>query len=151
MDVVIGTVAGIQIGVNPGSKSANDFIVKYKIPGRRERQPKHIHLVIDILLKRQGNPRLTNKLVKHLIGILKKLKPIKKYPPKFQFFKPGVIKQFDKLNKYGEYEVEFLLAIFELIMIQEAINYPNGTLNRRLFERMLEGADIFSLVSTATF
>lgn len=36
-------------------------------------------------------------------------------------------------------------------MIQEKSNYPNGTLNLHLFERFRAKADIFSVVSTATF
>lgn len=151
MDKILSRIGGIEVGVNPGKKSVNDFLVKYRKPGGRERTPKHIHLIIDILLKRQGNSTLANKLVKHLLGVLRQLKPISSYPPNFQCFKPGSIAEFEELNKFGEYKVEFLLAIFELIMIQEATNYPTGTLNRRLFEKILEGADIFSLVSAATF
>ena len=151
MDIILTTGDGVQVGVEPGSKSKNDFIVKYKLAGGRERTPKHIHLIIDILLKRQGNSALTSKLVEHLLDVLNQLKPISKYPPVFQCFKPAIVAQFDELNKFGEYKVEFLLAIFELIMIQEKTNYPTGTMNRRLFENILKGADIFSLVSAATF
>lgn len=151
MHVLLTTENGIQIGVEPGSKSKNDFKVKYRLPGGRERTPKHIHLIIDILLKRQGNTELTNQLVKYLLGVLTQLRPITSYPPTFQLFQPGTIARFNALNTFGEYKVEFLSAIFELIMIQEVTNYPSGTMNRRLFENILEGKDIFSLVSAATF
>lgn len=151
MDKILIKIKGIEIGIDRGAKSTNDFKVKYRLPKGRERTPKHIHLIIDILLKRQGNPALTNKLVKHLLDILEQLKPISAYPPSFQCFKSGGIKEYEGLNKFGEYKVEFLLAIFELIMIQETTNYPTGTMNRRLFEKILQGADIFALVSAATF
>ncbi len=151
MDKVLSRINGIEVGVERGSKSPNDFKVKYRLPGGRERTPKHIHLIIDILLKRQGNASLANKLVQHLLHVMKQLKPISSYPPCFQCFQPGATKQFVALSKFGEYEVDFLLAIFELIMIQEVTNYPTGTMNRRLFEKILQGADIFSLVSAATF
>jgi len=151
MDNIIDIINETQIGVNQGKKSTHDFIVKYKFPKKRERTPKHIHLVIDILLKRQGNPELTNKLVKHLLHILSHLQPVNTYPPKLQYYDPNKAKGFDALNQFGEYSVEFLLAIFELIMIQEKTNYPTGTMNRNLFEKILEGADIFSLISAATF
>ena len=59
MDILLTTKDRIQVGIEPGSKSKNDFKVKYRIPNGRERTPKHIHLVIDILLKRQGNPDLS--------------------------------------------------------------------------------------------
>lgn len=151
MDKVLSTINGIEVGVDPGSKSDNDFKVKYRLPEGRERTPKHIHLIIDILLKRQGNPVLTNRLVEHLLDVLRQLQPIDSYPPSFQCLTSGEVREFDELNKFGEYKVEFLLAIFELIMIQEVTNYPTGTMNRRLFEKILEGKDIFSLVSAATF
>ncbi len=41
--------------------------------------------------------------------------------------------------------------ITELIMIQEKTNYPNGTINLNLFKKFRNGADIFSIVSAATF
>ena len=151
MDNVITTINGIAVGVSRGSKSEHDFIVTYRMPGQRERTPKHIHLLIDILLKRQGNQELTNTLVEKLVDTLGRLRPVTSYPPTLQCYNPEEAGRFDTLNQFGEYQVEFLMVIFELIMIQEATNYPTGTLNRRLFEKLLEGADIFSLVSAATF
>jgi hypothetical protein len=36
-------------------------------------------------------------------------------------------------------------------MVQEKTNYPDGTMNLDLFRLFREGADIFSVVSAATF
>lgn len=55
------------------------------------------------------------------------------------------------MDTYGEYTVEFLLVVTELIMIQEKTNYPDGVMNLNLFQRFRDGADIFSVVSAATF
>ena len=41
--------------------------------------------------------------------------------------------------------MEFLAAIFDLIMIQEKTNYPNGVINRKLFEAFVNEKDIFSV------
>ena len=45
----------------------------------------------------------------------------------------------------------FIAAIFDLIMIQEKTNYPDGTLNKLFYESFLSEKDIFSLVSAASF
>lgn len=151
MEHVLSKIGNFEVGVDKGSKSKHDFKVKYREMGKRERTPKHIHLVIDILLKRQCNPDLTQKLIHFLNDMLTKIKITPTYPPSFQIYKKGIGKKFSALDNCGEYPVEFLIAVFELIMIQEKTNYPNGTMNVHLFQKLEEGADIFSLVSAATF
>lgn len=151
MHHVLAEIGRYKVGVNRGIKSEHDFRVKYKEHGKRERTPKHIHLIIDILLKRQGDPELTQRLIEFLNDMLTKIKGTDSYPPRFQIYKKGIGKEFENLNRYGEYDVDFLIAVFELIMIQEKTNYPHGTMNLKLFKRLKEGADIFSLVSAATF
>jgi hypothetical protein len=145
------TKNGVEIYVEPGSKSRYDFMVKYKEPGKRVRTPKHIHLIIDLYMKKSGNNDLTLKLVKEFLKWLNNLKESKEYPPSFQEFTKEKLNRFKDLSKFGEYSVEFLSAIFDLIMIQEKTNYPEGTINRKLFEAFLEGKDIFSVVSSASF
>ncbi|MEM4158488.1 MAG: hypothetical protein QXH71_02000, partial [Candidatus Anstonellaceae archaeon] len=60
-------------------------------------------------------------------------------------------KKFKELNKYGEYSVEFILVVIELIMIQEVTNYPNGSMNLNLFKKFRNKESIYSVVSAATF
>lgn len=43
------------IYVFKGTLSKNDIVIKYSKFGRRMRTPKHIHWVIDMLLKEQKN------------------------------------------------------------------------------------------------
>jgi len=50
-----------------------------------------------------------------------------------------------------EYSFKLLLVIVKPAMIQEKINLPDGTMNLNLFRLFQEGADIFSVVSAATF
>jgi hypothetical protein len=149
--LVYTTKNGTEIYVETGIKSKNDFKVRYKEPGKFIRTPKHIHLIIDLYLKKVGNRELTLKLVSRFLEMLGKHKPSESFPPKFQSFDKNNIKEFEELNKYGEYSVEFLTAIFDLIMIQEKTNYPNGIINKKLFEAFLAEKDIFSVVSAATF
>jgi len=55
------------------------------------------------------------------------------------------------LNQYGDYSTEFFLVIVALIMIQERTNYPSGTMTLRLFQQFQNNADIFTIISMATF
>lgn len=118
----------------------------------RLRTPKHIHLIVDLFAKRTGDLQLSNALIDYIIqDIILKVTPSISYPPSLQIFKPVHAESFSALSKYGEYSAEFLLVITELIMIQEKTNYPNGTINLKLFQKLRAGADIFSVVSAATF
>jgi hypothetical protein len=102
-------------------------------------------------MKKACDRELTLELVKEFLKMLTGLKISTGFPPKFQEFSRERFKRFEKLNECGEYSAEFLAAIFDLIMIQEKTNYPNGTINRKLFEAFLNEKDIFSVVSAATF
>jgi hypothetical protein len=146
------TAEGVKVYVSKGRKSEYNFKVQYQEPGKRVRTPKHIHLIIDLYMKLTGDRELTMKLVDHIINdIILKVQPSTSKPPTLQVFSPRHVARFRKLNSYGEYSVEFLLVIAELIMIQEKTNYPDGTMNLNLFRLFQEGADIFSVVSAATF
>jgi len=149
---IYSTCNGVKIYVSKGGKSAYNFKVQYEEPGKRIRTPKHIHLIIDLFMKKTGNKPLTLDLVDHIINaIILQVKSSTSNPPVLQVFSPDHVRQFQALDAYGEYSVEFLLVITEMIMIQEKTNYPDGRMNLRLFELFRNGADIFSIVSAATF
>ena len=145
------TLNGTVIGVSPGKKSTHDFRVRYRAVGKRLRTPKHIHIIIDLYMKLNGNEKLTMVLVDHIISVIGQLRPVKSYPPKLQIFHPRAIKKFASLNKYGEYSVDFLLVVSELIQIQEKTNYPKGNLNLSLFTQFRQKSEIYNVVGTATF
>ena len=148
------TKEGVKILVSKGQKKESpfDFRVHYQEPDKRVRTPKHIHIIIDLYMKLSRNKELTLKLVDYLIAMMKKLKPENKFPPSLQVYNPKELAQFEELNKYGQYSVEFILVATELIMIQEKTNYPNGTMNIKVFESFRDRHDdIFSVVSAATF
>lgn len=147
------TSNNIQILVSKGSKpeSPFDFKVHYKEPGKRIRTPKHIHIIIDLYMKLSKNEALTIKFIDYLIEMMQKLQPETKFPPTTQISNHPY-SEFNKLNQYGEYSVEFICAITELIMIQEKTNYPNGNLNVKVFKMFRDNhKDIFAVVSAATF
>jgi hypothetical protein len=152
------TAGGTRVFVERGTKSPFDFKVRYQEAEGRARTPKHIHLVIDLYLKAAGNPALTIALVDYFLEtVWGNLVPVNTYPPALQVFKPSAISQFAPLDQFGEYDVEFLLVVTELIMIQERTNYPAGTMTPSLFQafrnsKVLGGtAGIFGVVGAATF
>ena len=150
-ELIFTTKRGVKIYVAPGKKSQYDFRVRYREPGRRTRTPKHIHWVIDLVIKREHDSDLTNELLDFLIDVVNKVNPSTEYPPKLKFFSKVDTSRFDPLDRYGEYSSDFLLVTIELIMIQEKTNYPKVTLNLKMLEAFRKGVDIFDLVSRATF
>ena len=109
-------------------------IVKYREPGKRERIPAHIHLIIEMYVKYAYNPSLALKLRDHILTVLSQIKPVASFPPSLQYFKPEHAQPFKELDKVGEFTVEFLLAAIELVAIQEKTNYPTGTLTENLYK-----------------
>jgi hypothetical protein len=135
-DLVYTTKENVQICVYPGKKpeSPYDFIVKFRELNKRERTPAHVHLIVEMYVKHAHNPSLTLKLKEHILTMLGQIKPINSFPPTLQFFKPEHIEQFKDLDKVGEFTIEFLLVVTELMAIQEKTNYPEGSLTESLYK-----------------
>jgi len=85
-------------------------------------------------VKHAHNPSITLELKEHILTMLKSIKPVNSFPPSLQFFKPEHIEPFKDLDKVGEFTVEFLLVVTELMAIQEKTNYPEGSLTESLYE-----------------
>jgi hypothetical protein len=150
--LIYTTQKGVEIFVEKGSKkqSPYDFRVRFREPGKRERTPTHVHLIVEMYVKNAFNPKLTLELKNHLLEVFSKIKPIDYYPPRLQIFKPEHVKPFIDLDKVGEFSVEFLLVTTELIMIQETTNYPKGSLTHKLYADF-GVKDRFSVIQSAVF
>lgn len=151
-DIVYTTKDNIQILVYPGKKkeSPYDFIVRFKEPNKRERTPAHVHLIVEMYVKHAYNPILTLKLRDHILKMFESIKPLNSFPPSLQFFREEHIEQFRELDKVGEFSVEFLLVVTELIAIQEKTNYPRGSLTERMY-RDFGKEDRFSVIQKAVW
>jgi len=149
-DLVYTTKANVQIGVYPGRKpeSPYDFIVKFREPNKRERTPAHVHLIVEMYVKHAFNPQLTLRLKEHILLMLASIKPINSFPPSLQYFKPEHIEPFKDLDRVGEFTVEFMLVVTELMAIQEKTNYPEGSLTESLY-RGFGVKDRFSVIQKA--
>ena len=85
-------------------------------------------------VKYAHNPALTMALRNHLLGVFDQVQPITTFPPTLQAYRPEHSGQFAELNAVGEFSVEFLLTVTELLFIQEKTNYPEGSLTKELYE-----------------
>lgn len=146
------------IGVFQGSRGKNpklDIIIKYKEMDKKDRTPKHTHWTIDLLIKKSHNKELTKKFIKFLLGIWDEIKPLKN---KEEQLKSSIriaisenLKQFEKLNNYGEYTIEFIATVIELLMIQEKTGNIEAFMFKGVLDKIHEDKDIFSIVSAAGF
>lgn len=147
-----------RIFVLKGTKSEFDILVKYKDKTSDTRTPKHIHWVVDILLKQSMERVLTNDFLVLLQKCWKECKPLTNND--FDSIKAFISNQWDlsdcskyeKLNGYGEYPVDFLFVLMNLLSVQEKTNNPNAYMFGKIIDKLLEDElDIFSIVSTAGF
>jgi hypothetical protein len=145
------TAKGVQIYVLRGKKSESphDFIVKYREPGKRSRTPKHIHPIVEMYVKHAHDPQLTLRLRDHMLGVFNKVQPVTQFPPKLQVFTSADSVPFASLDAVGEFPVEFLMIVTELLFIQEKTNYPAGSLTQKLYAAF-GVKDRFAVVSAAT-
>ncbi len=62
------------------------------------------------------------------------------------------IGQYFDLNAFGEYDVEFLYVLMELLAVQEKTNRADAYMFGKIIEELLEtDRDIFKIISTAGF
>lgn len=150
--LIYTTKSGVEIFVEKGKKpqSPYDFRVRFREPGKRERTPTHVHLIVEMYVKNAFNPKLTLELKNHILDVFSKIQPINYYPPHLQVFEPKHITPFTDLDRVGEFSVEFMLVTTELIMIQEKTNYPRGSLTQRLYADF-GVKDRFSVIQSAVF
>lgn len=146
------------IYVFQGNLSQFDIIIKYKKDGKRIRTPKHIHWVVDILMKMQGEEKLTKKYLLAIQHCWNTCVPLSNndFDTLKAIIKNGEkaikIEQFFHLNRYGEYDVEFLYVLMELLAIQEKTNRSDAYMFGDIIDELLEAdMDIFKIISTAGF
>ncbi len=151
---------GSIIGVFQGSKGENpdlDIVVKYrdKFTSRnRIRTPKHIHWVIDLLLKKEHNKELTLEFINYLYDMYDKIEPFKNKQEqqncRLIFTNQKDLEKFQELNQYGQYSVEFIGHIIELLTIEEKTGMRDAFMFKEVLKALTEKEDIFSIVSSAT-
>lgn len=146
------------IYVFQGSLSQFDIVIKYKKDGTRIRTPKHIHWVVDILMKIQGNEQLTKHYLEAIQKCWNSCTPLANndFDTLKELIENGEadieIQQYTPLNAYGEYDVEFLYVLMELLAVQEKTNRADAYMFGNIISELLEvDRDIFKIISTAGF
>lgn len=146
------------IYVFQGALSQFDIVIKYRKDGKRIRTPKHIHWVVDILMKMQGNEILTKRYLEAIQNCWNTCVPLTSND--FYTLKALIengekeidIEQYFSLNAFGEYDVEFLYVLMELLAVQEKTNRADAYMFGSIIEELLEAdRDIFKIISTAGF
>lgn len=146
------------IYVFQGNLSQFDIVIKYKKDGTRIRTPKHIHWVVDVLMKMQGNEILAKRYLLAIQNCWKSCVPLTNndYDTLKALIENGEndidIDQFFSLNAFGEYDVEFLYVLMELLAVQEKTNRADAYMFGNIIEELLDtDRDIFKIISTAGF
>lgn len=151
-------IADYIVYVFQGNLTQFDIVIKYKKEGKRIRTPKHIHWVIDILMKMQGNEKLTKQYLSAIQNCWNTCEPLKNndYETLKKLIEDGEadinISQYSELNTFGEYDVEFLYILMELLAVQEKTNRADAFMFGKIIKELLKSdRDIFSIISTAGF
>ena len=146
------------IYVFQGALSQFDILVKYKKDDSRIRTPKHIHWVVDMLMKMQGNEVLAKQFLAEIQRCWVECVPLENnnYETLKELIENGEETlntcEYAPLNGYGEYDVEFLYVLMQLLAVQEKTNRADAYMFGDIIDQLLEvDRDIFKIVSTAGF
>lgn len=150
---------GVTIGVFAGSRGHNpdhDILIKYQEEGKRVRTPKHIHWVIDILIKKEHDKELTLKFLRYLRDMYDRVKGFESKEDRTKCELTETthekLEEFEELNNYGEFSVEFIGHLIELMIKMEKNMPPEkpARVFKELIDSMLKEDEIFVIASKAT-
>ena len=150
-----GTIIGVFEG-NRGANPDHDILIKYREKGKRVRTPKHIHWVIDLLIKKEHNKELTLEFMKYLRDMYDKVEAFESKEDRqkceLKETTEEKLKEFEELNNYGEYKVDFIGHLIELMIKMEKNTLPEkpARVFRELIDAMIQEKEIFVIVSKAT-
>lgn len=148
---------GEVIGVFQGSLGTNkdlDIVVMYKDRYTKSqlRKPKHINWVIDLLIKKEHNRELTLQFIKYLIDVYDKTEPFKtkeqQQKCELKYTNEEDLKKFEVLNAYGQYSVELIGHVMELLSIEEK-QFEGAFMFKRVLTKLYETEDIYAISNTA--
>jgi hypothetical protein len=148
------------IYVYQGSLSKFDILIKYRQLTRGkwslERTPKHIHWAVDLLAKVQTRRALSLEFIQLLRSRWNETKPLTSETDRDRFLKTVSdsshdLSAFRALDSAGEYPTDFLYKLALLLMVQEKSNRHDAFMFPKLLDRLLVGADTWSIVSAASY
>lgn len=162
--VRISSIVDININSNfllsvfPGNLSINDILIKYKDINNntRFRTPKHIHWVVDLLIKKEKDRNTTNQLLALFMNSWNNASglTVRNYKNITGVIKNSIVLRhlstFNKLDNHGYYSIEFLIILMELLIVQEKTNNPDAYMFGNIINSLLNNQDLFSIISLAT-
>jgi hypothetical protein len=151
---------GLWLYVFPGRLSQNDLWVKFRnenIPRSTIRTPKHIHWAVDILIKKFGKQNLTDAFLNDMLTRWGQITPLP--DRKMQTVMNNLtcsrnnqfLIQYQQLNHYGFFDIEFLTHLMELLMLQEKTNNPQAYMFKNVVGDLLSSNDLYKILSTAGY
>lgn len=147
-----GTIIGVFQGTR-GENPDRDILIKYQEPGKRVRTPQHVHWVIDILIKKEHDRKLTLAFVKYLRDMWDHIEPFRtkeeQQSCELKFTTHKRLKEFEALNKHGEYTIEFIGHLIELFMIMEKTGLDRAYVFKNLMDAIIQEKDIFAIVAAS--
>jgi len=150
------------VGVYQGSISKLDILIKYRQRENgswsKKRTPKHIHWTVDLLIKMNYEKEKTKEFLDFLIETWNNMKCDESETTRKKNLNVDSLlkiidkeaKQYDELNKYGEYSIQFLILLARLLMKQEKNNRNDAYMFKKLLDSLKNYKSIFQIVSTAT-
>ena len=151
------------LAVHKGSISPLDILIKYRQKLRdgrwsNIRTPKHIHWVVDILMKMQSYKELTEEFIDFFINVWHETAPLSSDRKRNALDLGAILRlsekeitKFSQLSHKGEYSVKFLILLAKLLMIQEKTNRVDAYMFKRVLDGLKEGKDLFRILATASF
>lgn len=151
-----------QIGIYQGTLSEFDMLLRYREYNgniwSRVRTPKHLHWAVDVITKQNLEPELTKEFIQLLLDYWPKVKPLTTKEEREAFLSgTNLVKEvelesqkFNQLEGIGAYSVKFLLLMAKILMYQEKTNYHQAYMFKQLLEKLLDGNDLFSILSIAS-
>ncbi|MDD2745107.1 MAG: hypothetical protein PHU93_01085 [Candidatus Gracilibacteria bacterium] len=157
---------GISIGIVPGKLSDNDIIIKYKDKNGTQhwRQPKHIHWIVDWMLKREHDEQAIRELVIYFSKLWKKYNPTvcqrilkallsgnRSLESVYLIVKYDIDIFANKLDRYGYYKVDFLIFFGFLLLLQEKNNRNDAYMFEKMFSALAKDySELYNIISYAT-
>ena len=120
------------------------------------RTPKHIHWVIDLIIKKEHDKDLTVQFMKYLREMYDSVDAFKDKTERASCVllesEPSKLEQFEGLNEYGEYKIEFICKLIELMIRMEKNTPPEkpAKVFKELIDALIKERDIFTVVGKAT-
>ncbi len=121
------------------------------------RTPKHIHWVVDVLLKSGDDSTASQQLLNLLKKLWDTAQPLADDNERNKLSMEQILKSLDaeierlkKLEAKGEYSIKFLILLITLLSIQEKTNRSDAYMFPKIIEALQNKEELFKIISTAT-